>query len=306
MTHPSRPVLLHVGTVKTGSTSLQAYLQQQQPWLAAQGWAYLPAPGRRDRRDLAACCIALGDERDELLRSEGLLAPDQRLGHRQQVRLQLQAQLAALPAGHGVILSSEHFHLSLQSPAEITTLRQLLAELGLGPVQVVIYLREPVGLMESLYSTMVRSGDQRPLPADPADPFVALICDHSASLERWRGVFGAEAVQARAFPPPGGIGHDLLALMAGVQGPFPPEPRRQSNRGLRPWALALLRWLNRCLPWFTPQSPLALVRGCRRVLDTALSHGASGSYRMPAAQRRRYSERYGGAYQQLLGREGLD
>ena len=48
-----------------------------------------------------------------------------------------------------------------------------------------------------------------------------------------------------------------------------------------------------------------VLRGCRRVLDTALSHGASGSYRMPAAQRRRYSERYGSAYQQLLEREGL-
>ena len=303
--HPSRPVLLHVGTVKTGSTSLQAYLQQQQSWLAEQGWAYLAAPGRRDRRDLAACCIALGDERDELLRAEGLLESSQRLAHRQQVRQQLQAQLAALPQGHGVILSSEHFHLSLQRPEEISSLRQLLAELGLGPVQVVIYLREPVGLMESLYSTMVRSGDQRPLPADPADSFVALICDHSASLERWRAVFGAEAVQPRAFPPPGGIGHDLLGLIAGVQRPFPPEPRRQSNRGLRPWALALLRWLNRRLPWFTPQSPLALVRACRRLLDTALSYGASGSYRMPPVQRQRYSARYGSAYQQLLQREGL-
>ena len=40
---------------------------------------------------------------------------------------------------------------------------------------------------------MVRAGDQRPLPADPVDPFVQLICDHPASLQRWRQVFGAEA-----------------------------------------------------------------------------------------------------------------
>ena len=90
-----------------------------------------------------------------------------------------------------------------------------------------------------------------------------------------------------------------------MQRPFPAEPRQQSNRGLRPWALALLRWLNRRLPWFTPQSPLALVRACRRLLDTALSYGASGSYRMPPVQRQRYSARYGSAYQQLLQREGL-
>ena len=73
------------------------------------------------------------------------------MAYRQQVRDQLAAQLKACPrAGIGVILSSEHFHLSLQKPEEITTLRQLLAELGLGPVQVVIYLREPLALIESL------------------------------------------------------------------------------------------------------------------------------------------------------------
>ena len=42
-----RLMLLHVGTVKTGSTSLQAYLSQHQQVLAEAGWRYLSAPGRR-------------------------------------------------------------------------------------------------------------------------------------------------------------------------------------------------------------------------------------------------------------------
>jgi len=301
---PSRPVVLHVGTVKTGSTSLQAYLVRQQAWLNQHGWCYLPASGRRDRRDLAAACIALGDQRDELLRGQGLLRDHQRLAHREAVRQQLEQQLAALPPGQGVILSSEHFHLSLQRPEEIASLKHWLEGLGLAPIQVVIYLREPVGLMESLYSTMVRSGDQRRLPADPADPFVALICDHRASLQRWRAVFGQDAVKARPFPPPQGIGHDLLSLLGDLSGPYPLEPRHQSNRGLNPWAVEQLRRLNAHLPWCTPQSPLRLVRAFRRVMDALLSRLACGSYRMPQAQRQCYLERYSSAYGQLARQEG--
>ena len=303
--HPFRPLVLHVGTVKTGSTSLQAYLMGQQSWLNQQGWCYLPAPGRRDRRDLAAACIALGDQRDELLRGQGLLGDQQRLLHRSQVRQVLEDQLATLPPEQGVILSSEHFHLSLQRPEEIDGLKQLLLALGLSPIQVVIYLREPVGLMESLYSTMVRAGDDRPLPADPADPFVAMICDHPDSLQRWRSAFGEEAVLARRFPPRHGIGHDLLDQLGHFSQPFPPEPRHQSNRGFNPRAVHLLRQLNRMFPWCTPQSPHRLVRGVRRLLDSLLSRCASGSYRMPEVQRQRYQDCYGKAYEHLLEQEGL-
>ena len=99
----------------------------------------------------------------------------------------MKAQLKAVPDGLGVILSSEHFHLSLQRPEEIQTLQQLLLELGLEAQQVVIYLREPLALIESLFSTMVRSGISGPCRLiQPIRFAVDLICDHSASLQRWR------------------------------------------------------------------------------------------------------------------------
>ena len=295
-----------MGTVKTGSTSLQAYLSQHQQALAEAGWRYLSAPGQPDRRDLAAACIAIDDQRDELLRLKQLVQPQQRVAYRQQVRDQLAAQLEPLPVGLGVILSSEHFHLSLQSPEEITTLRELLLELGLEVQQVVIYLREPLALIESLFSTMVRAGDQRPLPADPADPFVQLICDHPASLQRWRQVFGTSVVQARAFPPRVGqsLSADFLQLLGSAPAAgWPAEPRRQRNRGLNPQALQCLAWLNRHCPWLTPQARRRWQRGLRRLLDGALSRCCSGSYRMPEPQRSRYVQRFSDGYQALLEQE---
>ena len=304
----SRRLLLHVGTVKTGSTSLQAYLSEHQQALAQAGWCYLPAVGRPDRRDLAAACIAIEDQRDEWLRARQLVDPQQRLAFRQQVKAELEAQLKAVPDGLGVILSSEHFHLSLQCPEEIQTLKQLLLELGLEAQQVVIYLREPLALIESLFSTMVRSGDERPLPADPADPFVALICDHSASLARWRQVFGEAVVQPRVFPPRvgGSLSADFLKLLGGAPASgWPPEPRRQRNRGLNPQALNLLAWLNRYCRWLTPQAHYRWQRGLRRLLDGALSRWASGSYRMPEPQRSRYGQLYSDAYAAWLQRELL-
>jgi hypothetical protein len=295
-----------VGTVKTGSTSLQAYLVQHQHALTEAGWCYLPSPGRPDRRDLAAACIALEDQRDELLRSLDIAEPQRRLAYRQQVCEQLARQLKALPQDLGVILSSEHFHLSLQRPEEIRTLRQLLLGLGLEVEKVVIYLREPLSLIESLFSTMVRSGDQRPLPADPADPFVQLICDHPATLHRWRQVFGAATVQARAFPPRAGqsLSADFLQLLDSAPAAgWPPEFQRQRNRGLNPQALKLLAWLNSHCPWLTPQARWGWQRGLRRLLDGALSRWASGAYRMPQPQRSRYAQRFSDSYQALLEQE---
>jgi len=185
-------------------------------------------------------------------------------------------------------------------------LKQLLLELGLEVQQVVIYLREPLALIESLFSTMVRSGDQRPLPADPADPFVALICDHSASLQRWRAVFGEAVVQPRAFPPQAGgsLSADFLQLLGNAPAAgWPPEPQRQRNRGLNPSALNLLAWLNRHCTWLTPQARFRWQRGLRRLLDGALSRWASGSYRMPEPQRSRYGQLYSDGYAAWLRRE---
>jgi len=211
-----------------------------------------------------------------------------------------------LPEDLGVILSSEHFHLSLQSPEEITTLRELLRELGFEVEKVVIYLREPLALIESLFSTMVRAGDQRPLPADPADPFVQLICDHPASLQRWRQVFGAGVVQARPFPPRAGqsLSADFLQLLGSAPAAtWPAEPQRQRNRGLNPKALQVLALLNRHCPWLTPQASLRWQRGLRRLLDGTLSRWASGSFRMAEPQRSRYAQRYSDGYAELLQRE---
>ena len=298
--------MLHVGTVKTGSTSLQAYFAEHQKALAEAGWCYLPAVGRPDRRDLAAACIAIDDQRDELLRALRLVEPQQRLAFRQQVKAELEEQLKAVPDELGVILSSEHFHLSLQRPEEIETLKQLLLELGLEVQQVVIYLREPLALIESLFSTMVRSGDQRPLPADPADPFVALICDHGASLQRWRQVFGEGVVQARLFPPSAGmsLSADFLQLLGSAPAAgWPAEPRRQRNRGLNPQALQFLAWLNRRCPWLTPQARRRWQRALRRLLDGVLSRCCSGSYRMPEPQRSRYIQRFSAGYQAVLEQE---
>ena len=133
---------------------------EHQQALAEAGWCYLPAVGRPDRRDLAAACIAIDDQRDECC-ARRLVEPQQRLAFRQQVKAELKAQLKAVPDGLGVILSSEHFHLSLQRPEEIKCCSSSCWSWAWGQ-QVVIYLREPLALIESLFSTMVRSGDGGP------------------------------------------------------------------------------------------------------------------------------------------------
>ena len=136
--------------------------------------------------------------------------------------------------------------------------------------------------------------------------FVQLICDHPATLQRWRQVFGAATVQARAFPPRAGqsLSADFLQLLGSAPAAgWPPEFQRQRNRGLNPQALKLLAWLNSHCPWLTPQARWGWQRGLRRLLDGALSRCASGAYRMPQPQRSRYAQRFSDSYQALLEQE---
>ena len=54
MTKPSRSAILHIGTEKTGTTTLQVMLAGKRPALADLGYRYASAPGDISHTALAA------------------------------------------------------------------------------------------------------------------------------------------------------------------------------------------------------------------------------------------------------------
>lgn len=130
MTQPRPPLILHAGHPKTGTSALQCAFARSIPRLAAQGIHY-PAPS-----DLAA--VQAGT-----VSSGNIHAP--RLAER------YRAAAPRVPPEGRLLFSTEAAFRVL--PAEPAPLEALLRD-GV-PVEIVLYLRNPVSLARSVYAQMV-------------------------------------------------------------------------------------------------------------------------------------------------------
>jgi hypothetical protein len=300
----TRPgVVLHIGTEKTGSTSLQHFLRQRSEVLRRCGLWPARCAGLETSRLLATVCLPAADREDEHLLSLTDGSSAARSALRRRLLADLREELAAIPPTGRLVFSSEHLHARLRHSEDVQRLQRLLTEAGAGSVQVVVYLREPVALAESLYSTWIRSGrTDRGLPTDPADGNIRYLCDHPATLARWRRVFGDGAVQARLFDPQALVGgrveSDFLAVLGCQPGAALAAAAPRVNPSLAPWGLELLRRWNALVP-----RRRAWQRWWHTKLENLLLRLARGRYRMPLTQRARYEAFYGPGFADLVARE---
>lgn len=150
-----RKLFLHLGTYKTGTTSLQAFLGTHAATLRKRGILY-PATGWRD-----------GHPAHHNIAWE--LAGDRRFDP----GLGTVASLRAEIAGHdgAVIVSSEDFAGAARDPAGFTAFLQALKADGFD-VTLVLYLRNQADYAASLYLTLIQLGFDRDFKG-----FLAAVAD---------------------------------------------------------------------------------------------------------------------------------
>lgn len=184
---------LHIGTQKTGSTTLQQFLSINRAMLAQQGyfvpqssgqtkdWLLMVACYDPDRRTNATHNLGIHTERQlEIFRACTLRS------------LKQECNKTNLPY---LILSSEDFHGSLTSVTELNRLKNSLTYIGCNNIQVIVYLRDPAELANSKYCGMIAGGATEKNPPPPED--YKQHCDHRQTLERWSDIFGNENILAR-------------------------------------------------------------------------------------------------------------
>lgn len=211
-------IYLHIGTHKTGTTSIQTTLAANEDTLRKQGYLY-PKSGRPNNKyipyaqhQLAFSLVGLHDTPrsvwdafHEEVRSEGF---------------------------ERIIVSAEDF--SLAKGEEIRALRTLLTGYE---VRVVLYLREPVDFMKSLYSERVR---YHGYPSS-FGTFVRANqwrINYTAVVERWRSAFNDIVVRPYRR---NGLWDDFAETI-GIEGITPAE-RRHVTR-MTHESLVLNRWVN--------------------------------------------------------------
>ena len=188
-----RKCYVHVGTHKTGTTSIQWFLRNNRALLAAHG-VLIPRSGR-----------SKNDAGHHNLTQELLASPEfapERGGLAEFVD---ELKGSVLPAA---CISCEDFSLLSGNPDALVRLRDAIVAGGYAPV-IVVYLRPQISYLVSVYAEIVKNGNRTPFSV-----YAREIVEHGSFL--WNGlpgppfrydlllanfaaVFGAGAIVARRY-----------------------------------------------------------------------------------------------------------
>lgn len=276
-----RTAILHIGTEKTGTTTIQAFLAANRERLVQRGFAYPRSSGEHDSRLLTM--YAMRPERCEDLHIHAsLTTPATRQDMAARLEHQLAAELAALPdTVRTVVFSSEHCHSRLHHPDELERLRDLLL-CHIGRARILVYLRRQDRLAVSLYSTAMQCGETRPkiLPeVGDGDSYY----HYDVLLDRWARAFGPENVQPRLFCASELVGKDVVADfcaacgLGDLDGLERPPWRNQS---LQPAAQEFLRQMNAYFPMFDGEQ----LHADRGLLSDWIAEAFRGAGRLPSKE----------------------
>ncbi len=190
---PVRRAILQIGTEKTGSTTLQAFLAANRDRLIERGFLYPRFCGDINQTGLAAYAMEAARV-DRLKAAFGVETRADVPGMR--ARLE-RAAAAELDGGLTTIFCSEHCHSRLINASEVARLRDFLAPF-FDEIRVSVYLRRQDQIALSLYSTKLKSGGapRTILPqTGESDPYY----NYDRFLSLWETVFGRENISARLF-----------------------------------------------------------------------------------------------------------
>ena len=192
--------ILHIGTAKTGSTTIQSFLQQNRQDLLARGFYFPHSLGQANHEKLVA--YALDPSKIESKRRHFSIASKEDVSRfRGQTEAELFDELHNCPGTiETLVLSNEHCHSRLTQATEIQALEQLLRPFC-SEIRVLVYLRRQDRVALSLYNTRVLSGSSSARIFPSVRPKLPIRFDHCTGLDLYASIFGQENITVRVFPP---------------------------------------------------------------------------------------------------------
>lgn len=241
---------IHIGTTKTGSTSIQDVLAKNRSLLARHGVLYPASLGETTHNVIPV--YALGKfSNSELYHKVGVRAPADYDEFTRRFPQALEEEIAAASPRH-IVISSEHMQSRLVEEAHFQRLRQLLAPALDGrKVEIVVYLRPQIEHLISLYSTMLRHGMKRDI-----NSFISGYMQTSTRhyfdfhflIDLWSRKFPEATIAVRAFNDMKGLPHGVVSdfeVMTGLDGlPETLEKLGRRNESMGGWGCEVLRLLN--------------------------------------------------------------
>ena len=298
-------ITLHLGSVKTGSSSIQACLSEGSGWFRQGGWlvpeALKPRPSFDNHIVLPALfCDERHRQRLGRLAGQGSSETNAAFAERVHERFAQEIRRARRNGCDRMILSSEHLASRVTRTEQIGKLRRWLEHFG--EVQrIVVFLRRQDELWYSLYSTRVKSGAS--VRFSTRGPSVDNhIFNHRLMLEPWIDVFADTPMTALAFESEHFRSGSVVAVFLETLGIGQMALRMPDakNLSLDPEALEILRRFNSVANRVVGRDRLRWVRAS---LIRWLSRGDDGNrLQLGSAQARAVLENFVDCNSWLAGR----
>lgn len=194
-----KKLFLHIGTEKTGTTTIQEALFVNRELLSREGFHFLQSLGNKNNRGLVAACMD-NQNYDNYFTSLGINTLKEKIKLQEKNIKNFDNEISSLSEKHNnVIISSEHFHSRLVSENEIKKLFKLLSK-HFDEIKIICYVREQVSTCLSLYSTIIKSGGsiniQNLLESCNPDN---IYYNHYLMLKKWAKFFGKENLIVKPF-----------------------------------------------------------------------------------------------------------
>jgi len=243
-----KKAILHIGTEKTGTTSIQKFLFENRVKLAANGLLFPESAGfisnqllvvygkKSPESDIAPPTL---DVNDAAILSQW----------KEQFVDKHCAEVVQFQNRHSdstVVYSAEHLQSRLTTVDEIKRVARLLRPLY-DEISILVYLRRQDIYARSAHSTSVRGGEKRAFEFSnihAGGPYY----NYRLLLENWSEVFDAESINVRLFEKPRLIGNDVVSDFKSFSGiesmSVSLESPASVNEALSFTGLSLLRRFN--------------------------------------------------------------
>ena len=226
-----RQLFLHIGTTKTGSTSIQSVLHGARGVLTKHG-VYYPETDLEFRHSVLAAKFTstpavLRDMRSPMWQGRD---PHQALADYSQ---RFEAEMQGLPPEiDRVIISAEQFSRWVRKPADIARLHALLSRF-FDDIAVVLYIRRQDAHFASQHAQSLRTGNFAPPDLHNLQDWLHDY-DYNDLVGRWAAAFGESAMRPRIFERLPGKNFDVVSDFLGVCEISLPAATLQSHRRYNP------------------------------------------------------------------------
>jgi len=199
-------IYIHIGTIKTGTTSLQHFFHLNRNLLAEKHQLYYPkTPGFKNHTKLPL--YAFDENVKELRIRHGLDSSEALQRFRKQFKIKFSDEIKPhLAHSKSILVSSEHLSSRAVKKSEIEQLMSLFEDFDVN-FKIIVYLRRQDKMMLSTYSTWVKAGGRWKLNPNA---YKNRRYNHLEMLNLWSSVIGKGNIIVKVFEKQKMKGGDLF------------------------------------------------------------------------------------------------